>query len=49
MLARPGLLLVDNAISHAEEMAEFRALAESEARVTLALIPVGAGVLAIAP
>ncbi len=49
VLARPGLLLVDNAISHAEEMAEFRALAEGDERVTVALIGVGAGVLAIAP
>ncbi len=48
VLARPGLLLVDNAISHAEEIAEFRALVEADERVTVALIGVGAGVLAIA-
>ena len=48
ILATPGLLLVDNAISHAEEMAPFRALAEADARVAVELVAVGAGVLAIA-
>ena len=48
MLAAPGLLLVDNAISHAEEMSAFRALAEGDARVGRLLAAVGAGVLAIA-
>ncbi len=48
VLARPGLLLVDNAISHEEEMAAFRTLAEADERVATALIPIGAGVLAIA-
>ncbi len=47
VLASPGLLLVDNAISHAEEMAAFHALAEDDERVALALLGVGAGVLAI--
>jgi len=48
VLAAPGLLLVDNAISHAEEMSAFRAVAEDDARVEVALLAVGAGVLAIA-
>jgi predicted O-methyltransferase YrrM len=48
VLASPGLLLVDNAISHAEEMSAFRTLAEDDSRTVLALITVGAGVLAIA-
>ena len=48
VLGAPGLLVVDNAISHAEETAPFRALAEQDERVDVALVPVGAGVLAIA-
>ncbi|SRR5579871_6795265 len=48
VLATPGLLLVDNAISHAEEMRPFRAVAEDDARVEVALLAVGAGVLAVA-
>ncbi|HXD53405.1 MAG TPA: class I SAM-dependent methyltransferase [Solirubrobacteraceae bacterium] len=47
VLARPGLLVVDNAISHAEEMAAFRALAEGDERASVALVSVGAGVLVI--
>jgi predicted O-methyltransferase YrrM len=49
VLARPGLLLVDNAISHAEELAGFRELVEDDERVAASLVPVGAGVLEIAP
>lgn len=48
VLSRPGLLVVDNAISHAEEMAEFRALAGGDSRAAVALVPVGAGILLIA-
>ncbi len=48
VLASPGLLLVDNATSHAEEMSPFRALAEGDARVAVTLLEIGAGVLAIA-
>ena len=48
VLASPGLLIVDNAISHAEEMEPFRALAEADARVTVSPVAVGAGVLLIA-
>ena len=47
VLASPGLLIVDNATSHAEEIAPFRALAEADPRVTVSLVAVGAGVLAI--
>jgi predicted O-methyltransferase YrrM len=47
VLAPRGLLAVDNVISHAEEVAEFRALVEADERVTHALAPTGAGVLLI--
>jgi predicted O-methyltransferase YrrM len=41
---RPGgLLVVDNAISHAEEMAPFIALVEADANFTTSLVPVGKG------
>lgn len=43
---RPGgLLIVDNAISHREEMAPFTALIESDGKFTLSLVPVGKGEL----
>ena len=47
VLAAPGLLAVDNVISHASEVAEFRALVEADARVTSSLMPIGAGVLLV--
>jgi predicted O-methyltransferase YrrM len=47
VLAAPGLLAVDNVISHAAEVAEFRALVEADARVTSSLVPIGAGVLLV--
>jgi predicted O-methyltransferase YrrM len=40
-----GLIAVDNVLSHADEVAEFRALVESDASVATAFDPVGAGVL----
>jgi predicted O-methyltransferase YrrM len=41
---RPGgLLVVDNATSHAEEMAPFVALVEADADFTTSLVPVGKG------
>jgi predicted O-methyltransferase YrrM len=43
VLARPGLLAVDNVLSHADEVAEFRALVEADERVTSAVVPIGAG------
>jgi predicted O-methyltransferase YrrM len=42
-------LAVDNVLSHASEVADFRALVEADERVTSSLVPVGAGVLLIAP
>jgi predicted O-methyltransferase YrrM len=47
VLARPGLLVVDNAVSHAEEVAEFRVLVEADSRVASSLVPIGAGVLLV--
>jgi predicted O-methyltransferase YrrM len=42
-----GLLVVDNAISHADELVEFRAIVDADERVTPALVPIGAGVLLV--
>ena len=43
---RPGgLLVVDNAVSHAEQMAAFAALVRADARFTTSLVPVGNGEL----
>ena len=45
---RPGgLLVVDNVISHADEVAEFRDLVDGDRRVISSLVPIGAGVLLI--
>jgi predicted O-methyltransferase YrrM len=45
---RPGgLLVVDNAISHAGELQDFRRLVSDEPGVTEALVPTGAGALLI--
>lgn len=46
-LAPRGLLVVDNVISHAEEVADFRALITADATVTEALVPTGAGALLV--
>ena len=46
-LAPGGLLAVDNVLSHADEVADFRALVSADERVTEALAPTGAGVLLI--
>ncbi|MGS0942051.1 O-methyltransferase [Pseudomonas luteola] len=41
---RPGgLLIVDNALSHADEMAAFKALVESDPDFSTCLVPVGKG------
>jgi predicted O-methyltransferase YrrM len=48
VLARPGLLVVDNVISHADEVADLRALVQADERVTSALVPIGAGTLLVA-
>ena len=42
-----GMLAVDNVISHAEQVADFRALVSADPRVTDALSPTGAGVLLV--
>lgn len=47
LLAHPGLLAVDNVLSHADQVADFRALVDADDRVTSALVPIGAGVLLI--
>ncbi len=45
---RPGgLLAVDNVLSHADQVADFRALVDADDRVTEALAPTGAGLLLI--
>jgi predicted O-methyltransferase YrrM len=46
-LASPGLLVVDNVISHAGEVEAFRALVDAEPAVTSALVPIGAGTLLV--
>jgi len=47
VLAPRGLLAVDNVISHAEELAEFRELVANDERVTDAVAPTGAGALLV--
>jgi predicted O-methyltransferase YrrM len=42
-----GLLAVDNVLSHADEVADFRTLVTADRRVTEALSPTGAGLLLI--
>jgi predicted O-methyltransferase YrrM len=45
---RPGgLLAVDNVLSHADELGEFRALVAAEAGVSEAVAPTGAGLLLV--
>jgi predicted O-methyltransferase YrrM len=45
---RPGGLLgVDNVLSHADEVAEFRALVSAEQGVSEAVVPIGAGLLLV--
>jgi predicted O-methyltransferase YrrM len=45
VLRRPGLLAIDNAISHAHELEAFRAVVDADARAISALDSTGAGVL----
>jgi predicted O-methyltransferase YrrM len=47
VLAPAGLLAVDNVISHANQVAAFRALVDADERVSQALVPIGAGVLLV--
>ncbi len=45
---RPGgLLAVDNVLSHAAQVAHFRALVRADARVSEAVVPTGAGLLLV--
>jgi predicted O-methyltransferase YrrM len=43
-LAPRGLLAVDNVLSHEDQVVEFTQLVETDAHVTSALVPIGAGV-----
>jgi predicted O-methyltransferase YrrM len=47
VLAARGVLVVDNVISHAEDVADFRALITADSTVTEALVPTGAGALLV--
>lgn len=47
VLRSGGLLVVDNVLSHADEMQTFRKLVQDEDRVTEAVVPTGAGALLI--
>lgn len=40
-----GLLLVDNVISHAEELAEFLQIVQADARFDSVIVPIGKGIL----
>ncbi|MFD1050145.1 O-methyltransferase [Kibdelosporangium lantanae] len=42
-----GLLVVDNVLSHADQVAEFRAIVSADPRVTDAVVPTGAGALLV--
>jgi len=42
-----GLLVVDNVLSHADEVQTFRKLVQDEDQVTEALVPIGAGALLV--
>jgi predicted O-methyltransferase YrrM len=42
-----GLLAVDNVLSHADELSDFRRLVDETEAVAAALVPVGAGILLI--
>jgi predicted O-methyltransferase YrrM len=46
-LSAGGMLVVDNVISHADEVADFRELIERDSRLMDALVPVGAGALLV--
>jgi predicted O-methyltransferase YrrM len=47
VLRRPGLIAIDNAISHAAELIAFRAVVDADARALSALDDTGAGVLLV--
>jgi predicted O-methyltransferase YrrM len=45
LLPAGGLLVADNLISHAEELADFRQRAESDPRLSAVVVPIGRGEL----
>jgi predicted O-methyltransferase YrrM len=47
-LAPGGVLAVDNAISHADQLHEFRSLVSSDPRAFQTVVPTGAGLLVVA-
>ncbi len=47
VLTPGGLLVVDNVISHSDQVRDFRQLVEKDPRVSEALVPTGAGALLI--
>jgi predicted O-methyltransferase YrrM len=47
VLKEGGLLVVDNVLSHAEEVRDFRQLVDGDPRVSEALVPTGAGALLV--
>jgi predicted O-methyltransferase YrrM len=42
-----GLLAVDNVVSHADQVRDFRVVVDADDRVAQALVPIGAGVLLV--
>ena len=42
-LAPAGLLVVDNVLSHEDQLVEFSALVDADSRVTTTVVPIGAG------
>ncbi|MGH2854317.1 MAG: O-methyltransferase, partial [Solirubrobacteraceae bacterium] len=47
VLRSGGLLAVDNVLSHADQVSDFRALVRAEERVSEAMVPTGAGLLLV--
>ncbi len=47
VLKPAGLLVVDNVLSHADQVEDFRALIAADERVSEALVPTGAGLLLV--
>jgi predicted O-methyltransferase YrrM len=47
VLRAGGLLAVDNVLSHADELAEFRAVVANDERVEESFVPIGAGLLLV--
>jgi predicted O-methyltransferase YrrM len=47
VLKKGGLLVLDNVLSHSDEVHDFRQLVDKDPRVSEALVPIGAGALLI--